>query len=241
MTTASRPTFDPARGGKSKFESDMTALTKHYSSRDLPGHTTMKYREPPAQTNASLKRDLESRERGTKPQSGASLDRIASSSSSQASSAKRTRTDLLAAPSSANPDADDPTVVDDDNEDEQPRRARASDSEDDDEEDETALLLAELERIKKEREVESVRRETERQTEEERAREEALVRGNPLLNGPLVGASSFTVKKRWDDDTVFKNCARGLEDSAAKRKRVGYVNDTLRSEFHKRFMDKFIK
>lgn len=37
---------------------------------------------------------------------------------------------------------------------------------------------------------------------------------------------------------VFKNCAKGL-DKARKEKR--FINDTLRSEFHKKFMEKYVK
>lgn len=44
MTTAARPTFDPARGGSGRGEKDLSALSKQYSSRDLPGHTKLKYR-----------------------------------------------------------------------------------------------------------------------------------------------------------------------------------------------------
>jgi protein CWC15 len=34
--------------------------------------------------------------------------------------------------------------------------------------------------------------------------------GNPLLNQQT--SSNFKVKRRWDDDVVFKNCAKGLDD-----------------------------
>ena len=44
MTTAARPTFDPARGGRGKGENDLSALSKQYSSRDMPSHTKLKYR-----------------------------------------------------------------------------------------------------------------------------------------------------------------------------------------------------
>ena len=44
MTTAARPTFEPARGGTGKGEGDLSALSKQYSSRDLPSHTRLKYR-----------------------------------------------------------------------------------------------------------------------------------------------------------------------------------------------------
>ena len=42
MTTASRPTFDAARGGRDKGE--LSSLSKQYSSRDLPSHTKLKHR-----------------------------------------------------------------------------------------------------------------------------------------------------------------------------------------------------
>jgi protein CWC15 len=45
------------------------------------------------------------------------------------------------------------------------------------------------------------------------------------------------VKRRWDDDVVFKNCAKGDDKVAVK----GFINDTLRSDFHKKFMERYIK
>jgi hypothetical protein len=44
MTTAARPTFEPARGGRGKSEGDLSAISKQYSSRDLPAHQKLKYR-----------------------------------------------------------------------------------------------------------------------------------------------------------------------------------------------------
>lgn len=44
MTTAARPTFEPARGGSGRNEKDLSAISRQYSSRDLPGHTKLKYR-----------------------------------------------------------------------------------------------------------------------------------------------------------------------------------------------------
>jgi len=40
MTTAARPTFEP----EAKNEGDLSALSKQYSSRDLPSHTKLKNR-----------------------------------------------------------------------------------------------------------------------------------------------------------------------------------------------------
>jgi protein CWC15 len=103
--------------------------------------------------------------------------------------------------------------------------------------------MAELNRIKQERATEAARQEEERKAREEKIRIENILKGNPLLNsGPAAASSSkqtsadFKVKRRWDDDVVFKNCAK-LDNGQKK----GFVNDTLRSEFHKKFMDRYIK
>lgn len=63
---------------------------------------------------------------------------------------------------------------------------------------------------------------------------ENILSGNPLLNS---NKTDFKVKRRWDDDVVFKNCARGEPD----RKEKPFINDALRSEFHKKFMEKYVK
>lgn len=49
-------------------------------------------------------------------------------------------------------------------------------------------------------------------------------------------SSSFGIKRRWDDDVIFKNQARGTSETPKKE----FVNDLLRTEFHKRFLKKFI-
>ena len=64
---------------------------------------------------------------------------------------------------------------------------------------------------------------------------EALASGNPLLDLKDGGDDAFVAKRRWDDDVVFKNRARA---SAAKKR---FVNDTIRSDFHRRFLNKYIK
>ena len=122
-----------------------------------------------------------------------------------------------------NIDADDPVDDDDD------------DSEDsDDSDDDTAELMAELQKIKRERAAEAAKKEEQKRQEEERIRAENILSGNPLLN---LQPGSFKVKRRWDDDVVFKNCAK--DDDKGKDK--NFINDTLRSEFHKKFMEKYVK
>ena len=48
---------------------------------------------------------------------------------------------------------------------------------------------------------------------------------------------TFQVKRRWDEDVVFKNCARSEPD----KKKNEFINDSLRSEFHRKFMEKYVK
>jgi len=105
------------------------------------------------------------------------------------------------------------------------------DDDDDDEDDEEAELQKELERIKKEREDEKKRKEMEEKAEEDEMQNEEILQGNPLLN-----ASTFSVKRRWDEDCVFKNQSRS-EKKVVKR----FINDTIRSDFHRNFMKKYIQ
>merc|ERR1712150_366741 len=98
--------------------------------------------------------------------------------------------------------------------------------------------LAELARIKKEKVQEHFEKEAERKEEEQRIRMENILSGNPLLQDRYSGEKGdFKVKRRWNDDVVFKNCARGEEE----RKQKHFINDSLRNEFHKKFMEKYIK
>lgn len=108
---------------------------------------------------------------------------------------------------------------------------------DEDDEDETEELMRELERIKRERAAEAARAAAESDELAGAEREEAILHGNPLVQAPGAGGgSSFAVKRRWDDDVVFRNQARKPE-----KKEASFINDTLRTEFHKRFLNKYVK
>uniref|UniRef100_A0A182Q6D1 Protein CWC15 homolog n=1 Tax=Anopheles farauti TaxID=69004 RepID=A0A182Q6D1_9DIPT len=230
MTTAARPTFDPARGGSGRGEKDLSALSKQYSSRDLPGHTKLKYRDQGQNTseelrNRDFREELEKRERDNKQGKGSAVPAAArraleqgSGSSASGSSTKRQKLD---APQ--NLDADDPV--------------ESENSDSDSDEDDTAALLAELNKIKQERAAETAKKERSKQQEEERIRMENILSGNPLLNYSSTAKAEMKVKRRWDDDVVFKNCARSEPEKKANQ----FVNDSLRSDFHKKFMDKYIK
>ena len=63
MTTAARPTFEPARGGRGKGEGDLSQLSKQYSSRDLPSHTKIKYR----QTTQDAPEEVRKKQRSANP------------------------------------------------------------------------------------------------------------------------------------------------------------------------------
>jgi protein CWC15 len=48
--------------------------------------------------------------------------------------------------------------------------------------------------------------------------------------------NSVQIKRRWNDDVVFRNQAR---DEPDQKKR--FINDTIRSDFHRNFIKKFMK
>ena len=136
---------------------------------------------------------------------------------------------------------------DDDGEKNSDDEENESDSDDDesDSADDAAALMEELERIKAQRALENERKEREREHLEEMEQRDELKMGNPLLRDEMADAndggvgkkkSSATLKRRWDDDTVFRNQAR---DEPKREKR--FVNDTIRSDFHKRFLNRYIK
>uniref|UniRef100_A0A915LGD1 Uncharacterized protein n=1 Tax=Meloidogyne javanica TaxID=6303 RepID=A0A915LGD1_MELJA len=176
MTTAHRPTFDPAKGGTGRNEGDLAKLSQQYSSRDMPSHMTLKYRQkgqahPDEINTKDLRRDVEEKEQLT------SKDRHSRESRTTSGSSKR---------------------------------------------------------IRKERAAEKAARESKEAEEQEKIRQENILHGNPLL----TQNTDFKVKRRWDDDVVFKNCARGIDE---RKKTPSFINDAIRSEFHRKFMEKYIK
>ena len=108
-----------------------------------------------------------------------------------------------------------------------------SDDDDSDSEDDEAALQAELAKIRAEREAKKQREAEAAAAAEESQLEEAALIGNPLL---ASGEASGKLKRRWNDDVVFRNQAKG-EPSVKKR----FINDTVRNDFHKRFLNKFIR
>ncbi|KAF2277815.1 Cwf15/Cwc15 cell cycle control protein [Westerdykella ornata] len=239
MTTAHRPTFDPARGKEAQ-------RGPAYHQRLLPAYTLLKHRQP-GQGGAAdtTKRDLraellEAEARHFAKKNGTYV------------SEEQTSTDAKAAPKRAIDEVSqaEERATDGDeakrrrvemlekyreiDADESSESSESSDEEDDeDDEDETVALMRELEKIKKERAEAKAKEEAERAAKEAEQREVDIARGNPLLN-----PRDFTIKRRWDDDVVFKNQARGTEDRGKKKE---FINDMLRSDFHKKFMSRYVR
>jgi len=229
MTTAARPTWAPAKGGNEQGGTRIFGPSQKYSSRDMAAHTNLKPRKEGQETHdelqkRNLREELEERER-----------RHFSSKDKSYSDDRDRRKGGHLLLEGARRDTEDrliPRSVDADDADVEVKSDESDDEDDDDDEDDTEALLAELEQIKKERAEENLRKERQKQEEELKVKEAELIRGNPLLNNP----TSFNVKRRWDDDVVFKNQARG-ESKTPKR----FINDTIRSDFHRKFLQKYMK
>jgi len=134
--------------------------------------------------------------------------------------------------------------------------ASPSSSSDDDgsDSDDEAALLAELDRIKAERAEAAAAAAAADASARTGAARAAAMQGNPLLAGGGGGGggagpssaaadpvedASFEVARRWDDDVVFRHQARGAAEAEAAK--AEFVNDTVRNNFHKRFLDRYIR
>ncbi|CAI5536615.1 unnamed protein product [Closterium sp. Naga37s-1] len=277
MTTAARPTWAPAKGGEEQGGSRIFGPSQKYSARDVASHTSLKPRREGQVTKEEVKRrdlrgELEERER---------RHFAAKDKEQQLRTDDRKRTSGLLLPGGGalggRKEVEErliPRAADADDSDGEDRRGGGGDDEDDDDDDEdddeddTMELLAELERIKKERAEEKLRKvcgvpcvpcplylwfasppcsaarplrahvvsceqEKEQAEQEAKAREKEMARGNPIM---AAGGSAFAVKRRWDDDVVFRNQAKD-EQKPSKR----FINDTIRSDFHRRFLNKYMK
>eukprot|EP00043_Microstomoeca_roanoka_P019477 m.219594 g.219594 ORF g.219594 m.219594 type:complete len:276 (-) comp17003_c1_seq1:3584-4411(-) len=237
MTSAHRPTWTPAQGGGGKYDGSLGMISKQTSVRDAPGYTQLKFRSDIEDKETDdFKSDLEAREAKHFAEIRKEEERKKGIIAITGSAAEDEEQDKELQPKKSKLLAIQANRLDEDlPEEEDEEDDNESDSDSDDDEDDTAQLLAELEKIKKERAEEQARKEEMKAVEHSRVRMESIVRGNPLLNDGSSG--DFTVKRRWDEDTVFKNCARGDDG----RKKTNYINDTLRSESHMKFMQRYIK
>jgi len=107
-------------------------------------------------------------------------------------------------------------------------------SDDDDDDDDEEELQRELEKIKSERQAAALRKEEEEQLLNEKSARENALSGNPLVQG-LDGGGQAKIKRKWNDDVVFRNQAAS-EPEVKKR----FVNDTIRNDFHRSFLKKYV-
>ena len=257
MTTAHRPTFDPARGKEA-------ARGEAYHQRLLPAHKTLKFRQaaqgtPEEQAKRDLKAELLKAERahfakregrsipdddeqvpvrgeiegGVKRKLGRANGGEDGSEAEQEEGeedyeAKKRRVLEETRDIDADSDSSSRSSGSEDDEEEE--------EDDDDDDDESADLMRELANIKAERAEAAAKVAAKQAAKDEEQREKDIALGNPLLN--TEQGRDFGVKRRWDDDVVFKNQARGTEDKGKEKR---FVNDLLRSDFHRRFMDKYVR
>mmetsp|Transcript_130 Transcript_130/g.253 ORF Transcript_130/g.253 Transcript_130/m.253 type:complete len:224 (-) Transcript_130:347-1018(-) len=223
MTTAHKPTYHPAVGSSSVGGYRFHAPLRQYSAKDQSSHATLKIRQIGQNSVSELRtRDLR-----------AELEEREAKHFKEVYNEKK-RQGLLPFAEKQPELAKLQKNVDwskfDDSDDTDNDDSDDSDS-DDDEEDEEAELMAELERIKKERAEEARKKEEAERLEQEEQQNAQILAANPLLN-----ASSFSLKRRWDEDVVFKNQSK---DETKVKKR--FINDTLRSDFHRNFLKKYVQ
>ncbi|KAJ3203494.1 hypothetical protein HDU82_006539 [Entophlyctis luteolus] len=248
MTTAARPTWLPAVGGGSLRDTGGAPILQK-SAKDQTAHTKMKLRQPAALLDREeMKLRLLAAERSAK--GGGILPASTETSASvDVEALEDKRRQLLAANLDADDDDDDDDGQDSNNEGAADLKDNERDDSDtDSDDDDTQELMRELEKIKRERAEEKERQEREAQER----REAEMLAGNPLLNatgsssnsgggaatGAVVAAGGFAVKRRWDDDVVFRNQARGVDAGRPKKR---FINDLLRSDFHRKFMSKYVR
>ncbi|KAF5320949.1 hypothetical protein D9619_001621 [Psilocybe cf. subviscida] len=250
MSTAHRPTWDPAQA------KDVKGGSRQFSVRDMAAHTKLKFRQTGQTSTGEVKKldlraellaaEQEARNKKRKAEGKAPLLEDSESQGADEESNKRRK--LLQDALELDKDDDDDDESGSEKGKKKAEESEEEDSEEDsDDEDDTAELLRELDKIKRERAEEKARLDSEQSASERASREAEIATANPLLNlAAALGQSpgglnttapgTFQVKKRWDDDLVFKNQAM-----APKQGQGNFVNDLLRTEFHKKFMAKFIK
>ena len=243
MTTAHRPTWKAAVGKQNEGGwAAGGAVSTQRSALDAPGHTKLKFREPPQDKKEALRKSLmalEEAESSTVKQIQQSRRPVDPEVEKQAE--QRLLKQTAEVDDVALKEKYDDSDIDDggggDKSDESDLDADDSDldsdSSDDDDEDDEAALQAELTKIRAEREEAKRKEQEEADAEENAKQEEAALVGNPLLNEDVASGG---MRRKWNDDVVFRNQAKG---EPAQKKR--FINDTVRNDFHKRFLNKFIR
>lgn len=264
MTTAHRPTYNPARGSSYQGGNKLYMPSLQYSSKDLPGNLTLKQRKlgqghQKDVNKIDFKKNLLERENRAK--SGKTNVGLVSSIYGDSEDFNETNllgqsrnqditSDLLALEepqkkrrldnevetseirSNTVNNNNNSHVFVQDIDDEFEEDLSSIDAEEDEEEDDEEELMKEYEKIKKIREEEKKQKERELTEKMKQQSQEQILLGNPLLND----SHNYSLKKKWFEDTVFKNQAKN-EPKVKKR----FINDTVRSDFHRKFIAKSVQ
>eukprot|EP00750_Incisomonas_marina_P016303 INCI19090.1.p2 GENE.INCI19090.1~~INCI19090.1.p2 ORF type:complete len:231 (-),score=72.10 INCI19090.1:1086-1778(-) len=230
MTTAHKPTWNPAIASKNQGGWDTAGAISHqFSVRDMPQQMTLKKRKfgQGSQSELTASKDELRAKLERKEQAHFRHAKKAGSGGGGGGPLALDGPQQLQLTDSAI------QAIEDKFDDSDEFESSSDDSDDsDDDEAEQAALMAELERIKKERQEEARQKEKERLEAEAADKQDSMRGGNPLLSNSGGGA----LKKKWHDDVVFKNQAR---DAPVLKKR--YINDTVRNDFHRKFMHRYIQ
>ncbi|ODV78001.1 uncharacterized protein CANTADRAFT_23111 [Suhomyces tanzawaensis NRRL Y-17324] len=240
MTTNHRPTLESKRG-KALAISDSIA-----HARSLPLQTALKYRQDvltevdPVRAKRGveeLKRELLILE-GKIDENDLKRSKIRSGDDSSGENDESDESDdeeaLLAELQKVKQQiADDNAGVSDKDraseEEDMQSDSNASEDSNDESDDETELLLAELAKIKQERQQE-------KENKEKAERAEKAKSSNPLVS---LDESEPPAKKSWRSSTAFNN--KPKPKPKGEQNNDNFTNDTLRSEFHKKFLSKYIR
>ena len=240
MTGAHRPTWKSATGGTEQGGNIQYIPTRQYSSRDIPSHLKLKVRVTGQGTideasKIDFKQDLLERERQAQIAKGEVVEEgpLVIQEIEDAYSLEKYMDEILKKggkrlrPEDQNPFPQDEDVDLSEADNEFEGREVEEENEDDDVE-----LMREFEKIKKEREEEQKKKEMERLEEQKEKQREDIMKGNPIYN-----STSYSLKKRWTEDTIFKNQARVLPKDRSNR----FINDIIRSDFHRKFLSKYVQ
>ncbi|KAM6502610.1 Pre-mRNA-splicing factor Cwf15/Cwc15 [Amanita muscaria] len=246
MSTAHRPTWDPAQA------KDVKGGSRQYSVRDMAAHTKLKFRQV-GQTSVDEVKQRDLRAELLVAEQEAKNKKRKAEGKPPLPIEGKTPTENGDVKAIEDEDSNkrrkllqEALELDKDDSDSEDEKVNGESKDEDDseeeseDEDDTDELLKELERIKRQRAEEKVRQEQEQSQQDAVAREAEIATKNPLLNlAAALGQApaglnttapgTFAVKRRWDDDLIFKNQATNLKDKASGQ----FVNDLLRTEFHK--------
>ena len=249
MTTANRVTYNQAKGGNSQGGNLFIVSTRQYSSKDLPGHNLIKERKKYQKDydkvfSKNFEEKLKEKEKyyleeGKNIPLAITLNKKPLNIKEKIERENRIYEKYKKKEISDSEDCDDLEFIQDISISKRKKKIKKkknivskknfkekSDSEisSDEENDENDILL-EYEKIKKLREEEN--KEVEKKNLENNI--------NEIESNSLYSETTFNLKKKWFEDTVFQNQVPKDDDKNTK-----YINDVLRSKKHKDFLKDFI-